>query len=302
MDIIKDNFNDLLKRFNKVKTSMHSKNTIEEGAAIFQDGISFLEAIKEYKTKLEDLLSDCQDFVKDAVDDLNQTNRKENFVFHTKNGMLSYNTRSLVIDGKMSILNHNIKKKPEEEKKPTLKLNIAYPIEKIEVKEMHVTYNVPVTNNLLEIPPMFYYFTGNSKYPAGLYTSPTQNMFVKVPFPIVIDSTKDYSKFRSIRCKYKTRVACDEQRTKMAKYHLSDVRQCNFAHTGEKIIKIGYPSRCSEIPSFGNPDTFQQNYPEIDKEQLKSIMLYGISDLISVALTVDNMKYNQNPTVLIDIS
>lgn len=285
-------FSDLLKRFNKVQLSLHSKNTIEEGNAIFQEGVSVLTTLKEYTVKLEGLLSDCQDFIKDAITDLNQNIKPEDFVFHTTNGMLSYNTRSLVIDKNLLVNTYKLKEpKPVEEKKTTTN------IEKVFIKEMNTHFNVPVVKSLDAITPMFYYFAGNANNAAGVYCCLVNNIYIRVPFPEVIDSTRDYNKIRSIRCKYKTKACCDEQRSRMAKFHASDIRQCNFAHQGEPLVKIGYPSRCSLIPSFGNPETFLNDYKLIDKKSLETIMMYGLSDLIAVALTIDNMKYNINKHV-----
>lgn len=289
---LNDLFSELLKRFNKVQLSLHSKNTIEEGNAIFQEGVSVLTTLKEYTVKLEGLLSDCQDFIKDAITDLNQNIKPEDFVFHTTCGMLSYNTRSLVIDKSLLVNTYKLKEEKQvEEKKSTSS------IERIFIKEMNTHFNVPVVKSLDNIPQMFYYFAGNANNSAGLYCCLVNNIYIRVPFPEVIDSTRDYNKIRSIRCKYKTKTCCDEQRSRMAKFHASEVRQCNFAHHGEPLVKIGYPSRCSLIPSFGNPETFINDYKIVDKKSLETIMMYGLSDLIAVALTIDNMKYNANKHV-----
>ena len=289
INLLDECFSDLLKRFNKVQLAQNTRNTIAEGNAIFQEGYEIFNMLKSYTAKLEGLLSDCQDFVKDAVIDLTQKSREDDFVFHTKGGMLSYNSRSLVIDENLPIIQHKLKE--EKKTKPVEKKEVKPHIERVFVKEMAVNYNAPVVNNITDIPPMFHYFAGNQKYAAGLYCCIQQNIFIKVPFPDVIDSTKDYSKFRSIRCKYKTQEICNLQRFKMSKYHSSDVRLCNFAHQGEKLVKIGYPSRCA-IPNFGNPANFPEDHKIIDKDALKTLMLYGISDLIAVALTIDNMNYN----------
>lgn len=323
-NILNEAYSDLLRRFNKVQLVPNSKNTIEEGNAIFKEGVDLLKMINNFSKKLETMLSDCQDFVKDAVVDLNQKTRDEDFVFHTTGGMLSYNTRSLVINEDIEVMKYslkNVKKLPEKtsknesdtpnkENKSSKDINKDVnkemkeikenTMERILIKEMSVYYNAPTVTNITDIPPMFHYYKGDQKHQAGLYCCLVENVFIRVPYPEVIDSTKNYSKFRSIRCKYKTKAECDSKRAYMAEKY-PDVRQCNFAHVGEKLVKIGYPSRCI-IPNFGNPETFHTDYKTISRDILKTIMLYGVSDLVSAALTIDNMKWNSSCTILDNIN
>jgi hypothetical protein len=161
---------------------------------------------------------------------------------------------------------------------------------------------LPVVSDIKKIQPMFCYFKGDQQYTEGIYCCIIPNVFIKVPFPEIIDSTKEYDRGHSIRCKYKTKKLCDDQRGKMAKYHKSQVRICNFAHNGEEITKIGYPSRCATIPNFGNPSTFANDLKIVDTSDIKNIMFYGVNDLIASAIWFDytNSNTNSNTAVIFD--
>jgi hypothetical protein len=79
---------------------------------------------------------------------------------------------------------------------------------------------------------------------------------------------------------------------KMAKLHNSMQRTCNFAHSGDKLLKIGYQSRCPSIPNYGNPDTFIQDTYHVSDDDIKNLLLYGLNDTLiaSVWLQKNNHK------------
>lgn len=274
-------FSDIVKKFNTLQLSNHSKASISEGNIILSTGVELLNQLKNYTKSLETLLSDCQDFIKEVEDDLSKKPHKEDFVYHTSNGMLSYLGRDLIV-------------KNADSKNTSNESKISNPvtIERVLIPEIGYYMRLPVIQDVRKIPPMFYWYKGDTQHSAGIYCCLIPGVFAKVPFPEIIDSTKEYNKGRSIRCKYRTKALCDDQRSKMAQYHDSQVRICNFAHTGEKIVKIGYPSRCAQVPNFGNPSSITNDIKSIDEDAIKNILMYGLNDIAVAAIYLDYTKIN----------
>jgi len=191
--------------------------------------------------------------------------------------MLSYKGRDHIERKKQITIPRPIVKSTKEENKRVLLHEIDYQFK---------TYTV---DNLTNIKPMFGYYNNPSDKinPPGLYCCIVPSVYIKVPFPELIDSTREYSRVRSIRCKYRDKNICDEQRFKMARYHNSNLRTCNFAHRGEQIIKIGYQSRCSSIPRFGDPATLLRDVKNVNLEEIKNVIMYGLNDIISSAVWFD---------------
>lgn len=297
--MLNTSFSDIVKKYNKFQLSNHTKASIEEGNNILNSGITLLNQLKSYTKALETMLSDCQDFIKEVEEDLSQKPRKEDYVYHTVNGMLSYLGRDLIVKKDNNKTKEAVKEAVKEEKENNIpsKLvtqNTKYVIERILIPEVGYYMKLPIITDIKKIPSMFYWFKGDNQYSAGIYCCIIPGIYTKVPFPEIIDSTKEYNKGKSIKCKYKTKLLCDEQRGKMAKYHDSQIRVCNFAHSGEKIVKIGYPSRCSNIPNFGNPESLTKDIKQIDNDSIKNILMYGLNDIISAAIYFDFTKNIQS--------
>lgn len=154
------------------------------------------------------------------------------------------------------------------------------------IPELSYTIKLNKVKSLKDIPSMFYYYEGDKKNPPGVYCS-FRDTYMKIPFPEIIDSTKDQSRVRSIRCKYNTKEMCEQM---SQKYNYKN-KMCYYAHTGEKITKIGYNSRCS-IANFGNPSDFERNIKYVGLNDVKSLLLYGLNDVFISALCIDYNKYS----------
>lgn len=268
--LLNTTLSDLVKSYNIFQLSTHSTTSIKTGTEIISTGMAIVSMLKSHIKSIEYTLSECQDFINDMSDDLSQQPREEDYVYHTANGMLSYIGRELI-----------------EKKMPSPQHNTTVPlVNNIYIKEIDYHMKLPQVTSLKQIPPMFYYMK-NAIY-CQIYT----NVYLQVPFSELADSLSS-NKERSVRCKYKTRAMCSEQRGRMAKYHATTTRTCNFAHTGEEIVRIGYPSRCATIPSFGNPQTLTKDMSRIDADDIKNILLYGLSDCFTAAVWLDYNKVTQ---------
>jgi hypothetical protein len=273
-----DGFSDIIIRYNKFQLSLHTSKTVDQGNEIIADGILLLNMLKQHTNALETALSDCQDFMEDVSKDLAVEPHKEDFVYSTFKGMLSYKGRDFIP-----------KKKVIKEKQVP---PVATPnIERMLIPEIGYYINVQKVDKLTDIPSVFTWYDNpkDTENPPGLYCTIIPNVHVRVPFPAVVDSTKEYGRGRSIRCKYATNILCDDQRSKMAMYHKSQVRTCNFAHTGDDIVKVGYPSRCTKA-NFGNSDSLTKDIRLVKILDIKNILLYGLNDIMASIIWLD---YNQ---------
>jgi hypothetical protein len=270
-------FSNLINKYNKFQLSNHSNETYKKGGEILTDGAGLLKLMKLHIISLETLLCDCQDFITEVEEDLSVDMPSEDFVYATNKGMVSYTGRDYIP-----------REKPITETiKPITTMRKFIP-------EIGYYIKLNTVCELNEIPPMFYYYnnTQDKINPPGMYCTITPGVHVKIPFATIVDSTKEYSRGRSIRCKYITKTMCDDQRSKMAKYHNSQVRTCNFAHTGDEITKIGYASRCSSVPRFGDSKHLTNDIKSVNISDIKNIMLYGLNDMLAIMIWLDCNKYN----------
>ena len=232
-----------------------------------------------------------------------------------------------------TIANHNLKNLSVDNLKNlstnNLKNNTDNSIKKITIPEIGYGMKFPVVTNINQIPPALYYLldegsdcavnigqesksiksAGQESKPlksagqesksiksnkSGIYINLGNSNYAKIPFPEIVDSTREHDRKHSIRCKYSTKKECDDQRYKMSKYHNTNIRTCNFAHAGDKIVKIGYPSRCPSVPNYGNPKTMSHDVKDIAIDDTKHLLLYGLNDLISSMIWLEYKGQKNN--------
>lgn len=274
-------FSSLVKKFNKMQLSDHTNQTISDANILINKGRSILNTMKAHIKSMDVLLSDCDDFVEEVIEDIATPHKEEEFVHHTAGGMLSYPGRELL---------KNILIKQPELSAP---IPVATPlkpesqVERTLIPEIGYYLRLPVVKNIKSIQPAMCYFKGDGETPAGIYMNLPNNNIVRVPFPEIVDSKREYDRTHSIRCKYHNKEECNAQRSKMSKLYNSQVRVCNFAHTGDKIIKIGYPSRCPSVPDFGNPTTMSSDIKKVNMNDINNMLLYGMNDIMCSVIYLD---------------
>ncbi len=353
--ILDDTISRIIKHYNKLQLEDHTKNIITSGNNLLTTGSNLLYSLKSHVKLLETLLSDCYDFVEEVKEDLSQPRRKEDFVYMSSNGMLSYAGRDLIrneVKKEVNVLQDVSVKQEQEEKKPLIKY------ERVLISEIGYYLKLPVVTDLKHIPSALYYLKNSSsdsdscnnvtannvaannvvansihsnntdnnisnistnkrnntaittvttskqntvkhntkteKVRSGVYINLGNGNYARIPFPEIIDSKKEYDRKHSIRCKYSTKKECDEQRYKMSRFHNTQIRICNFAHEGDAIIKIGYPSRCPAIPNFGNPSTISSDIKNINMSDAKNLLMYGLSDIINSIIWFDYTAQKDN--------
>ena len=261
-------------RFNRFQLSAHNVDNIKTGKRLINYHNVLLTTLKSQIKSLETVLRDSTELLQDMTDDLMQESRSDDFVFLTTLGMLSYNGRSITKE------KHHIPLSLKESSPP------PKPIVHIRTLIPQVRYNLNVAHiDKLEEAKSMFYWHNNS-----LYVRLLNDVYAAVPFPEIYDSAKNYERRCSVRCKYKTKAICDRQRSEVARVYNSPKRICNFAHIGEKMVKIGYSSRCPSRPNYGNPATIAEDSKLITIDDIKSMLLYGLNDLIIAAIWLDYKK------------
>lgn len=289
-------FSKIVRTFNKIQLEDYSTETLKKSKDLIKKGSEVLSSLKLHTKSIETLLSDCSDFTNEILDDMT-CEPKQDYVFQTKNGMLGYPGKEFIV----KLLN---------QPNPAVETKTITPTPTVHIKEDKVLINeigyylrTATVQDLSCIPPAIYYYKSadESKYPSGLYMRMPNNNLIRIPFPEVVDSKKEYDRKHSIRCKYHSKAECDAQRQKMAKIYNSTVRICNFAHSGDRMVKIGYPSRCPSIPNFGNPQTMSTDIKNILEDDAKNMLMYGCSDILTAAIWFDYSAVGNKEYLKLDV-
>jgi hypothetical protein len=159
--------------------------------------------------------------------------------------------------------------------------------------------SIPIINKLNEMPSAMYWYEGDKKNPQGVYTCLSRKFYTQVPLPNVIDGTKDFNRTRSIKCKYNTLAECMVVSQDLASKYSSDVRECKFAHLGDKYFKIGSAFRCPNMPRFGNHAFLESDLENLPDYDIKMMLMYSLSDMLLGSLWFQ--KQNNNNMILTNI-
>lgn len=279
MCILDDVMGRTFEQIKNTKYSKHTKSTLIQGKKSLEYCRELREKMDKYMRKLESATSELSDFVGRVRDDLSKPHPDDDFVFSTAHGMLSYRGRDKIT---------HEKKTPHITTRKKIKSRILIP-------ECGYYINVNTVNSLSDIQPAICYFDGEDK---GFYCCLVPGVYVKIPFPEIIDATKNFSRMRTIRCKHITLKNCDDKR----KEHCKTFAQCNFAHKGQRIKKLGYSSRCPSLPVFGHPSRITTDVKKIKESDIKNVMLYGLSDLMAAMIWMDSNKIKKKVITDIDIA
>lgn len=162
-------------------------------------------------------------------------------------------------------------------------------------------FKIPIITSLNEMPSSLYWYNGDQTNPEGIYICLSRGFYVQVPFPNVVDGTKDFSRTRSIKCKYNTEDECCKIRKDLASKYNSDIRECNFAHKGDQYIKIGTSFRCPNMPRFGNHIWLNNDLNDLPDYDVKMLLMYSLSDILLTSMWFQKQKNNGMVLTNIDI-
>ena len=171
------------------------------------------------------------------------------------------------------------------------------------------SFTIPVVEKLEELKPALAWFAGDSSNKEGIYTAIAPNLFVQVPFPNVKDITRatitqsaTNIKKGSIKCRYETIEKCEKIRKNTCQQRGIEYHDCDYAHIGDKYVKIGYGFRCPNVPSFGTHASLNSDMRRITDRDIKIILMYALSDVLLSSMWWQSIGDNGGPkTVLNDI-
>lgn len=147
-------------------------------------------------------------------------------------------------------------------------------------KSTHIAFQVsqyaqqkiqlPLAINAVDIRPALHIYQQN------IYLCVYPGLYCRVPFPVTIDTNAADDRRRTVRCRAVTRQACNERR-KHAQY------TCRYAHCGEPLVKVSSAGRCLSCPQFGNAASWAEDLEQITERDARTILMYGLSDVMAVA-------------------
>lgn len=146
------------------------------------------------------------------------------------------------------------------------------------------TIDVPIAENLEDIPSCFYYFKGSKKYKRGVYMSPYEGVIMQVPSVVVAPYSVENSSHRTMKC---------TQGAQCKNY------KCTYTHPGMDYVKIGCVSRCPKSHSFGDKNSLSNDIQLVDIENIRLVSMYGLNDLFSAALWFEHKLKNADQGIRI---
>ncbi len=282
-------FNDILDRLPDDKKTV-SVAQLDDIAFMMQDVSTAINQYKNIILKLEDkyFCDDENQFV------LSFQNSIENFGIENNEKLSCTNFYKNSI--KSQILKHkysDILKNKTSKNEPNVSNKNTIILDNIDGVDLQNNYlELPVVKELENIPPAFYWYSGDKLHKSGIYTSLCKNFYVKVPFPNLLNPAKDFNS-KSIKCKHETLNDCHSNKKKLASIYGGDVKECFYVHKKEKFNKVGSQYRCN-VESFGNHKILDYDLKKVSNFDIKHLLLYSLSDDILAILWYQNrLKNNQ---------
>ena len=142
--------------------------------------------------------------------------------------------------------------------------------QKIAIPELNYEASLPVVRSMKDMRCAFYYYDppDDAQGAPGIYCRFPNNNYIRVPFPDTINTKDSYNRMRSVRCKYGSLKNCTRIRQSRAERHRGPERPCNYAHTGETMIKV----------------------TSLTPQDLRSLMMHGASDLFLCLLLMQKHR------------
>lgn len=148
-----------------------------------------------------------------------------------------------------------------------------------------LTFTLPVVQQLSDLRPSFAWNEGHDGSKPGIYTSLDANFYVEVPLSNVNDHTMGPSAWDStIPCKYLDFETCQSRRQFLSNKYSTPMKECRFAHYGQKLNRITLSARCPAMPSLGSLDTLKYDLKKLAPKDMRSVLLYGLSDALTGAI------------------
>lgn len=291
MKLINDVYTRVLKMGKKLYLGSDNNTTVKT-AQNLESYVGYLDNLNEKLTTIRNLTEKfSEQCLEKAVEIREQIHEENKYIGDPSRMFMAYGSRyrnmSWANINSMEETNDKTLKSIEDmsvntpEKKDYAYMPVLYKnISTMYGVELGGNFKVPIVNRITDMPAALYWYKGDARYPPGVYICISRGFYVQVPFPNVVDSTKDFNRIGSVKCKYNTTKECHAIRHTMAQKYKSDVRVCNFAHSGDRYTKIGTSFRCASTPRFGNHNHLKTDTRKIDTADMNNILMYSLSDLL----------------------
>jgi hypothetical protein len=261
--------------------------------------------LSEMNDKLENMVELTQKFsiecltkateIREAIaikEKCNDDHSKMLFAFRDKNSNISWADTSEIEDNKDAILKRVetiLVKKPtdsEFKQSPVLykTLNDIYGV------KLDNEWKLPITNRIKDIPPAMQWYKGDTNNPEGIYICLSDGFYAQIPMPNILDATKDFNRTGSVKCKNYTKEACSRAHEILSYHRNYDIRSCQFAHQGDRYVKIGTVFRCPKFPGFGKHSSLNSDLGDLPDDDMRSILMYALSDAMLGSIWFQNKK------------
>lgn len=293
--------------FKDARNSITGEITVEN-AEHLEDLVKVFTTVYDNHKKIINLLGNLKEECKDKAFEIRSElsldldkdkKNKFTFVFRGKTGMTwgemdeLETQRNLLMD-KSKELEKDLKKSGDPSKEKYKKLTV------LDGVELPKEIKVKMVSRLESLPTAFGWYNGDKKHREGIYIRLPKNMFVRVPFPNVIDGTKNYNRSKTIRCKHVTEQQCYDNRKFMADQHGTSVRDCFFAHKGDTYSKVGTNFRCPAIPRIGNHRYLTLDLNDAKSDDIKPLLMNSLSDLL-VCYLWNNQQHADDKMIMSDV-
>jgi hypothetical protein len=150
-------------------------------------------------------------------------------------------------------------------------------VQEYKVVQLSQTVRLPACTTVQNITPALHVYDNQ------IYMCIYPGLYCRVPYPTTIDTNAADDRQRTVRCRALTRQACNERRRFIQ-------QPCKYAHCGDRIVKVSSAGRCLSCPTFGNPESWGTDSEQVTERDIRTVLMYGLSDLVAVACWAANKK------------
>lgn len=256
---------------------------------------------------MTNLQKECFDKASEIQDEIELAKKADTglpFVFHGKHSGLSWGDMSDIEDRRNLVIQQSTQLETALTDAPELKAdsaplrsnarahgkrreNTCKEITSIDGVSLPKKFALKEVSSLDDLQSAIAWYVGDKTHRSGIYIRLLENMFVRIPFPDVIDGAHNFARTKTIKCKYETEDKCLENRRFLANKFKTELRECLFAHHGEPYTKVGTNFRCPALPRIGNHANLKSDIDAIKANDIKPLLMYALSDLLTCVIWHD---------------
>lgn len=287
---------------NVLQMSEFNNDTLQKCIQVKEKCVLILNILKNNTICLTEVIENCDNLIFEITNNIEAPKKSDIYVHQTIHGLLNIPVSHRVENKYSNIYEStNTYKNIFQEK-----YQRKFQEKKVFLPEIDYHTNIHYVKKLSDIPNALYYYEDiEDKNKTGVYIKLGNNNLFRIPFPKIVNF-KDNGKKNSIRCKYKTVQECKLHKNGNRKIYNRNITNqlemsCNFAHSGDNIIKIGYSTICPNVPDYGNPTTFKYDINKINELDVKNLLMYGLSDILNANIWLNHKSVSNVMEIDLDI-